>query len=90
MTLKKRSKSKVIINSSFCHNDATHKVKLESILRFKNIIQKPYFGQNLTFQSAGVTLKIRPRLLISNQFFPPSQKINYTSLVKIGVPVQKL
>ena len=44
------------INSWFCHNDTMHNIELESIVQFKRYT-KPYFGQNLTFQSAGVTLK---------------------------------
>ena len=38
-----------------------------------DIVQKTYFGQNLTFQSAPVTLKIRSRSPKSNQPFSFSQ-----------------
>ena len=37
-------------------------------------MQKPYFGQNLTFQSAGVTLKIKSR----------SQKSTLSALCKFS------
>ena len=45
---------------------------------------------NLTFQSAGVTLKIRPRSPKSNQYFPLCQQCIYASLVKIHPLVQKI
>ena len=56
----------------------------------RDIIQTPYFGQNLTFQSAPVTLKIRSRSPKSNQPFPSSQQCIYASLVKIHRLVQKI
>ena len=56
----------------------------------RDIIQKPYFGQNLTFQSAPVTLKIRSRSPKSNQPFLSSQQCFYASLVKIHRLVQKI
>ena len=33
---------------------------------------KPYFGQNLTFPSAGATFKIKSRSPKSNQLYTPS------------------
>ena len=38
-------------------------------------MQKPYFGGNLTFQSTGVTLKIRSTSPKSSQLLPPSNNI---------------
>ena len=56
----------------------------------RDIVQKTYFGQNLTFQSAPVTLKIRSRSPKSDQPFPFSQKCIHASLVKIHQLVQKI
>ena len=56
----------------------------------RDTIQKPYFGQNLTFQSAPVTLKIRSRSPKSNGLFPSSQQCIYASLVKTHQLVQKI
>ena len=52
-------------------------------------MQKHTFGQHLTLQSAGVTLKIRSWLPKSNQLFPLSQLCTYASLVKIHDRVLK-
>ena len=38
-------------------------------------VQKPYFGRNLTFQSSGVTLKIRSTSPKSSQLLPPPNNI---------------
>ena len=48
----------------------------------------PYFGRNLTFQSACVTLKIRSRS--SNQFLTFSQQCIQSGLVKVYLLVQKI
>ena len=53
-------------------------------------MQKPSFGQNMTFQSANVTLKISSRSPKSNQLFPPSQNKKYACLVKIHLLFQKI
>ena len=52
--------------------------------------RKPYFGQNLTFQSAGMTLKIRSRSPKSKQLILHSQQCIYKSFVKIHPLVQKI
>ena len=43
------------------------KLSQNLLLNLRDIIQKPYFGQNMTFQSAGVTLKMKPRSSKFNQ-----------------------
>ena len=48
------------VNSSYCHNDTMHTVKLEFIFQFKIYRTKALFGQQLTFQRS-------PK---SDQFFP--------------------
>ena len=56
---------------------------LEYIVQFKRYYIKTFFGQNLTFQRAGVTLKIMPGSPKSNQLFTLSLQYIYASLVKI-------
>ena len=41
-----------------------------TLFNSRDIIQNPYFGQNLTFQSAGVTLKIKSKSPKYNPHFP--------------------
>ena len=45
---------------------------LESIFGSRENVRKAYFGRNLTFQSTGVTMKIRPRSPTSNQLLTSS------------------
>ena len=49
----------LVFKSLLCFNDTIYKVRLESIIHFKDIKQKHKFGQNLKFLNADVTLKIR-------------------------------
>ena len=51
---------------------------------------KTLFVQNMTLQSAGVTLKIRSRSSISNQQLLFSQQCIYASLIKLHQLVQKI
>ena len=55
----------------------------------RDIIQKTYFGQNLTFQSTPVTFKMRSMSPTSNLLLPSSQQCTYASFVKIHQLVQK-
>ena len=43
------------------------KFSKNALFNSRDILQKPYFGQNLTFQSADVSLKIRSGSPKSNQ-----------------------
>ena len=56
----------------------------KALFHSRDKVQKSNFGQNLTFKSAGTTLKIRSRLPESNQLFPPLQQCIYASLFKIN------
>ena len=71
--------------SSFCHNDTIAGIHCS----IGEIIQKKLFGQNLTFQSAGVSLKIRSRSPKCNKLLTLSQQNIYASLVKIEDSVWK-
>ena len=69
------------------NNDTIHYVQMDTMF---DLLQKPYFGQNLKFQSAPVTLKIRSSSPKYDQPFPYSKQCNYVSLVKIYQLVQKI
>ena len=53
-------------------------------------MQNPHFDQNLTFQSAFVTLKLRSISPSFNQFLALSLQYIYESLVKIEPPAWKI
>ena len=57
-----------------------------SLFGSRDNMRKPYF----TFQSAGVTFKIRSRSLKSKQHLTPSNQCIYASLVDIQKMVQKI
>ena len=65
--LKIRSRSPRSYQLSILHNDTIHKLSKIPLFNSRDVIQIPYFGQNLSFQSADVKLKIRLRSQKSNQ-----------------------